>query len=156
MSCLCSGVEAAATVFFSLVTLSLNNIWGNLLYRCRRFVKKVFKYVTEIALAYWVLEPLHFSCKIDKGSKNPISPISITYLNTFFINLRTGILGFLKLVYIPSKVCLGHNPISGVCSPIPMKFGINMGLWTLITGKLLWCGYLGNGCHGDQIAFSEL
>ncbi len=28
-------------------------------------MNKVFKYVTEIALAYGVLEPLHFSCKID-------------------------------------------------------------------------------------------
>ena len=52
-------------MFFSLVTLSLNNVRGNLLYRCRRFMKKVYKYTTEIALAYGVLEPLHFWCKID-------------------------------------------------------------------------------------------
>ena len=51
---------------------------------------------------------------------------------------------------------LGNVFISGVYSPITMIFGIKMGLWTLITGKLLWSGYLGNGCHGDQIAFSEL
>ncbi len=45
----------------------------------------------------------------------------------------------MKLIYISSKVCLGHNnPISGVCSPIPMKFGMVMGLWILITRKLLW------------------
>ncbi len=31
-------------------------------------MKKVFKYVTEITLAYFVLEPLHFSCKIDEAS----------------------------------------------------------------------------------------
>ncbi len=52
-------------LFFSLVTLSLNNIWGKRLYQCRRFMNKVFKYTTENALAYGVLEPLHFSCKID-------------------------------------------------------------------------------------------
>ncbi len=51
---------------------------------------------------------------------------------------------------------LGNVFISGVYSPITMKFGIKMGLWTLIIGKLLWFGYLGNGCHGDQITFSEL
>ncbi len=28
-------------------------------------MNKVFKYTTEIALAYGVLEPLNFSCKID-------------------------------------------------------------------------------------------
>ena len=37
-----------------------------------------------------------------------------------------------------------------------MKFGMKVDLWTLITGKLLWSGYLGNGCHGDQKSFSEL
>ncbi len=31
-----------------------------------------------------------------------------------------------------------------------MKFGMKVGLWTLITGKLLWSRYLGNGFHGDQ------
>ena len=34
-------------------------------------MKKVFKYIAEIALAFYVLEPLHFSCKIDEGSKTP-------------------------------------------------------------------------------------
>ncbi len=52
-------------LFFSLVTLLLINIWGNILNRCRRFMNKVFKFRTELALAYGVLEPLHFSCKID-------------------------------------------------------------------------------------------
>ncbi len=51
---------------------------------------------------------------------------------------------------------LGNVFISGVYSPITMKFGRVMGLWTLITGKLPWSGYLGNGCHGDQITFSGL
>ncbi len=58
-------MEASATVVFSLVTLSLNNILGDLLYQCRRFKNKACKYTTEIALAYGVLEPLHFSCKSD-------------------------------------------------------------------------------------------
>ena len=49
---------------------------------------------------------------------------------------------------------LGNIFISGVYSPIRMKFGIKMGLWTLIIGKLLWFGYFGNGCHGDQITVS--
>ncbi len=51
---------------------------------------------------------------------------------------------------------LGNVFISGVYSPITMKSGMKMGLWTLITGKLLWSGYLRNGCHGDQIAVSQL
>ncbi len=51
---------------------------------------------------------------------------------------------------------LGNVFISDVYSPITMKFGIKRGLWTLIIGKLLCFGYLGNGCHGDQITFSEL
>ena len=51
---------------------------------------------------------------------------------------------------------LGNVFISKVYSPITMKSGMKMGLWTLITGKLLRSGYLGNGCHGDQIAVSEL
>ncbi len=51
---------------------------------------------------------------------------------------------------------LGNVFISGVYSLITMKFGMKVGLRTLITGKLLWSGYLGNGCHGDQIALSEL
>ncbi len=37
-----------------------------------------------------------------------------------------------------------------------MKSGMKMGPWILITGKLLLSGYLGNSCHGDQIAVSEL
>ncbi len=45
---------------------------------------------------------------------------------------------------------LGHIFISGVYSPNSMKFGMKVGLWTLITGKLLWSCYLGNGCHGDK------
>ncbi len=73
MSCLCSDVEALTTVFFSLVTLSLDNIWGNLLYRrlyrCRRFMIKVFKYIVELVLAYWVLEPLHFCARLRKAPK---------------------------------------------------------------------------------------
>ena len=36
-----------------------------------------------------------------------------------------------------------------------MKFCMKVDLWTLITGKLLWYGYPGNGCHGDQKSFSE-
>ncbi len=52
-------------------------------------------------------------------------------------------------------MCLWHNFISGVYSPISMKFGMKVGLWTLITGKILRSCYLGNGCHGDQKTFSE-
>ena len=51
---------------------------------------------------------------------------------------------------------MGQISNSGVYSPITMKFGMKVDLWTLITGKLLWSGYLGNGCHGDQKYFSEL
>ena len=51
---------------------------------------------------------------------------------------------------------LGNVFISGVYGPITMKFAREMGLWTLIPGKLLWSGYLGNSCHGDHITFSEL
>ncbi len=60
------------------------------------------------------------------------------------------------LIYISSKVCLWHISISNVYGQITMKFGMMMVLWTLITGKLLLSGYLGNCCHGDQKAFSEL
>ena len=45
---------------------------------------------------------------------------------------------------------MGHNFISGVYGPMSMKFGMKVGLWTLITGKILWSSYLGNGCYGDQ------
>ena len=31
-----------------------------------------------------------------------------------------------------------------------MKFGMKVGLWTLITGKLLQSCYLGNGGQGDE------
>ncbi len=58
--------------------------------------------------------------------------------------------------YISSKMCLWHISISGVNEQISVKFGINASLWTLMTGKLLWSCYLGNGCHVYQIAFSEL
>ena len=35
-------------------------------------LNKVFKYVTEIVLAYGVLEPLHVSCKIDTKTANTL------------------------------------------------------------------------------------
>ena len=51
---------------------------------------------------------------------------------------------------------LGNVFIPGLYSPITVKSCMKMSLWTLITGKLLWSGYHGNGWHGDQIAVSEL
>ncbi len=58
------------SVFFFL-SYSLNDtcMWRKLLYRCRRFMKKVFKYITEIALAYGLFEPLLILHEKYKGSK---------------------------------------------------------------------------------------
>ena len=31
-----------------------------------------------------------------------------------------------------------------------LKFCMTMGLWALMTGKILWSGHLGNGCYGNE------
>ncbi len=43
-----------------------------------------------------------------------------------------------------------HNPISGVYGRISLKFCTNVGLWTLMKGKILWSGYLYNSCYGNE------
>ncbi len=42
---------------------------------------------------------------------------------------------------------VGHVSISDVYGLVTTKFGINVGLWTLISGKILGFGYHGNSCH---------
>ncbi len=48
---------------------------------------------------------------------------------------------------------LENISISGVYCQITIKFGMKVGLLTLITGKKIMLDYLGNSCH--QMAFSE-
>ncbi len=48
-----------------------------------------------------------------------------------------------------------HVSISGVYGPIATKFCVNVGLWTLMPGKIIEFGYHGNRCHGDQNTLSE-
>ena len=43
-----------------------------------------------------------------------------------------------------------HVSISVVYRPISTILGMKVGLWTLMTGKILWLSYHGNGCHGDK------
>ncbi len=61
---------------------------------------------------------------------------------------------YMKYIFITQSVP-GQISYSGVYSPITMKFGMKVDLWTLMTGKLLLCDYLGNGYHGEKY-FSEL
>ena len=46
-----------------------------------------------------------------------------------------------------------HISISAVYSSIATKSGMKVGLWTLMTGKILQLSYLGNVCHGDKKNF---
>ncbi len=55
-----------------------------------------------------------------------------------------------------TRFFLSHAHISGIYSPNSLKFCMVVGLWTLITGKLFWFGFLGNRCYGDQNISSEL
>ncbi len=40
--------------------------------------------------------------------------------------------------------------MSGVYGQTSLKFCMNVGLWTLMTGKILGSSYLGNGCYGNE------
>ncbi len=43
----------------------------------------------------------------------------------------------------------------GFTAPISREFCMKMGLWTLMTEKILCSGYLGNGCYGNGKTFCE-
>ncbi len=42
---------------------------------------------------------------------------------------------------------LAFSPGYDIYSRSSMKFCMKVGIWTLITEKMLWFGYLDNGCH---------
>ncbi len=62
-------------------------------------MNKVFEYTTEIALAYGVLEPLHFSCKIDTKTAKAL-PFQFWRPLTMPC---TSLLGTDKMVYMQNK-----------------------------------------------------
>ena len=45
-------------------------------------MNNVFRYVTEIVLPHWVLEPLNFSCKIDTKT---VKALKLSELFQFFM-----------------------------------------------------------------------
>ena len=49
-----------------------------------------------------------------------------------------------------------HVSISDVYGPISTKFGMKVGLWTLMKGKIQWSSFLGNGCYGNEKNISQL
>ncbi len=76
MSCLCSRVEALATVVFSLVTLSLNNIWGNQLCRCQGW------HNCKISINITFLRKKHSRCTLHPETKSG-------HVNLFCIVIRS-------------------------------------------------------------------
>ena len=96
-----------------------------------------------------------FQCSSAKHSPSKLSQLVLwdfemilTWRHYFSIHIIENLPG--------TRFFLGHALISGVYSPIPSKFCMEVGLWTLITGKLFWFSFLGNRCYGDQNISPEL